>query len=62
MVHANVGQKYLNRNIYLILLNILINFFLSGFVIVTLLLVDATNFSSWLLFGHLHDKPVQGCY
>ena len=37
VVHANVGQKLLNRNI-------LSNFFLSGFVFLTLLLVDATDF------------------
>mgnify|MGYP006199386701 CR=1 FL=1 len=32
-------------------------FFLSGFVFVTQLLVDATDFSNWLLFGHLLSYP-----
>ena len=32
-------------------------FFLSGFVFVTQLLVDATDFSNWLLFGYLLSYP-----
>ncbi len=39
VVHANVGQKLLNRNI-------LSNFLLTDLVFVTLLLCDATNFRS----------------
>ncbi len=54
VVHANVGQKLLFCYLVRVFWRV---FFLSGFVFVTQLLVDATDFSNWLLFGHLLSYP-----
>ncbi len=54
MVQARVGQKLVKRNIFKSFYEF---FTVTDFCFVTQLLVDATDFSSWLLFGHLLSYP-----